>query len=142
MKFGEKRFLPTAFVVASASPAITATATAAFASTAATTTITTVSATASTAVTTATAVLLWSALFGLINAEVTTHEVGPVHFFDCFASEIVVSESDEGESAWAVGFAVKGDEEVFDGSVSGECFTNVIIRSSERQIAEVQFHSL
>ena len=86
--------------------------------------------------------MLWATLFGFVDAEITTHKVGSIHFFDSFPSEVVVGKSDEGESAWAVCFAIKRNEEVFDSSVSGECFFDVVIRSSERQIAEVQFHSL
>ena len=137
LKFGKKRFLPATFVVASAATAITATTTTAIASTAATATVSTVSAT-----TTASAVLLWATLFSFVDAEIATHKVGSVHFFDCFAGEVVVSKCDESEPARAVGFAIKWNEEVFDGSVCGECFANVFIRSGEWQIAEVQFHSL
>jgi hypothetical protein len=85
---------------------------------------------------------LWAALFSFVDAEIATHEVGAVHFLDSFPSEVVVGKSDESESAGTVGFTIKGNEEVFNGSVSGECFADVVIRSSERQIAEVQFHSL
>jgi hypothetical protein len=140
LKSSKKSCLPTTFVVTTTTTAITATTTAITATTA-TTTISTVATTATTA-TTAPAVLLWATLFGFVDAEITTHKVGSIHFFDSFPGEVVVGKSDEGESAWAVCFAIKRNEEVFDSSVSGECFFDVVIRSSERQIAEVQFHSL
>jgi len=71
--------------------------------------------------------LLRTALFGFVHAEVTTLEVESVHFFDCLAGKVVISQSDEGKSAWAVCLTIQRDEEVFDGSVSCECFTNVLI---------------
>jgi hypothetical protein len=144
LKSSKKSCLPTTFVVTTTATAITATtATTTITATTATTTISTVATTtATTTTTTATAGLLWATLFGFVDAEITTHKVGSIHFFDSFPSEVVVGKSDEGESAWAVCFAIKRNEEVFDSSVSGECFFDVVIRSSERQIAEVQFHSL
>jgi hypothetical protein len=86
--------------------------------------------------------LLGSAFFGLVDAEIPAQEVGSVHLFDGFARLFVVGKSDKGKSARAVCFPVERDEEVFDGAVGGEGFTDVIIRSGERQIAEIQFHSL
>ena len=136
--------LPTSVIIATTTIAIaiTATATATAITTAASATITTaaataaaVSATTATAAaittaattTTTTAALLGTTLFSLVHAKVTTLKVESVHFFDCLAGKVVISQGDESKSAWAVCLTIKGDEEVFDGSVSCECFTNVLI---------------
>jgi hypothetical protein len=86
--------------------------------------------------------LLGPAFFGFVDTEVATHQVSSVHLFDCFASEFVVSKSNKCESAWAVGFAVEGNEEVFNGSVVLKGVANVLVFSREGQIAEVEFHGL
>jgi hypothetical protein len=104
-----RKGLPAAAVAATTAITVTTTTTAIIVTATAATTITTTTTTATTA-TTATAVLLWATLFGFVYAEITTLEVGSVHFFDGFTSKVVVSQSDEGESAWAVGFAIEGDE--------------------------------
>jgi hypothetical protein len=102
-----RKGLPAAAVAATTAITVTTTTTAIIVTATAATTITT---TTTTTATTATAVLLWATLFGFVYAEITTLEVGSVHFFDGFTSKVVVSQSDEGESAWAVGFAIEGDE--------------------------------
>jgi hypothetical protein len=101
-----RKGLPAAAVAATTAITVTTTTTAIIVTATAATTITTTTATA----TATAAVLLWATLFGFVYAEITTLEVGSVHFFDGFTSKVVVSQSDEGESAWAVGFAIEGDE--------------------------------
>ena len=108
--------LPTSVIIATTTIAIAITATATATATAITT-----------AATTTTAALLGTTLFSLVHAKVTTLKVESVHFFDCLAGKVVISQGDESKSAWAVCLTIKGDEEVFDGSVSCECFTNVLI---------------
>ena len=103
-----RKGLPAAAVAATTAITVTTTTTAIIVTATAATTISATTATTATA--TATAVLLWATLFGFVYAEITTLEVGSVHFFDGFTSKVVVSQSDEGESAWAVGFAIEGDE--------------------------------
>jgi hypothetical protein len=104
-----RKGLPAAAVAATTAITVTTTTTAIIVTATAATTITTTTTTTATTAT-ATAVLLWATLFGFVYAEITTLEVGSVHFFDGFTSKVVVSQSDEGESAWAVGFAIEGDE--------------------------------
>ncbi|MFT6596181.1 MAG: hypothetical protein ACJAT3_002162 [Akkermansiaceae bacterium] len=110
MKVLFRKGLPAAAVAATTAITVTTTTTAIIVTATAATTITTTTTTTATTATTATAVLLWATLFGFVYAEITTLEVGSVHFFDGFTSKVVVSQSDEGESAWAVGFAIEGDE--------------------------------
>jgi len=111
-----RKGLPAAAVAATTAITVTTTTTAIIVTATAATTITTATATTATATTATatatatTAVLLWATLFGFVYTEITTLEVGSVHFFDGFTSKVVVSQSDEGESAWAVGFAIEGDE--------------------------------
>jgi hypothetical protein len=126
-----------------ATTAITVASTATTVVTSTTTTTTTVSAAAFIATAaTATAVLLGPAFFGFVDTEVATQQVSSVQLFDCFTSEFVVSKSNKCESAWAVGFAVEGNEEVFNGSVVLKGVANVLVFSREGQIAEVEFHGL
>ena len=105
-----RKGLPAAAVTATTAITVTTTTTAIIVTATAATTTTISSSTAATTTTTTATVLLWATLFGFVYAEITTLEVDSVHFFDGFASKVVVSQSDEGESAWAVGFAIEGDE--------------------------------
>jgi hypothetical protein len=115
----------TAIIVTAATTTTTATTISAAAAAAIATT-TTAAAAAATATATA-AILLGTTLFGFVHTEIAALKVRSVHFFDCFTSKIIVCESDESKSAWAVCLTIERDEEVFDCSVSSESFADVLV---------------
>jgi hypothetical protein len=100
---------------------------------------------AAAAVTTAAAAATTTTTFtggGLVDADHATHPFDVLEVIDGFLLGGVVGELHEGKAALAAGFAVEGEAALADFAVLAEKIKQVFAFSLEREVADVDGHSL
>jgi hypothetical protein len=121
------------------SVAATATATVAAAITTAAATATSVAATATATITTATAAFAGR---GFINANHAAHPFDVLKIVDGFLLGFIIDQLNKSEPAFASGIPVEGQAALLDFAVLAEKIKQVLPFSLEREIADVDGHSI